>query len=115
MKGSSLFRRRAKTVTTVSVMLLPDHLLLAIAGHSTELVRQPIPLGESWTHVLAELFRTKKLLRSTVRVVLDSSQYQQLSIERPDVPAEELAGALPWAIKDFWAFTEMSPVEDAIS
>ena len=101
MKGSSLFRRRAKTVTTVSVMLLPDHLLLAIAGHSTELVRQPIPLGESWTHVLAELFRTKKLLHCKVRVVLDSSQYQQLSIERPDVPAEELAGALPWAIKDF--------------
>jgi hypothetical protein len=53
MKGSSLFRRRAKTVTTVSIMLLPDHLLLAIAGHSTELVRQHIPLGESWPQVLA--------------------------------------------------------------
>lgn len=72
MKGFSLFRRRAKTVTTVSVMLLPDHLLLAIAGHSTDLVRQHIPLGETWPLVLAELFRAKKILHSKERVVLDS-------------------------------------------
>jgi MSHA biogenesis protein MshI len=101
MKGSSLFRRRKKTATTVSVMLLPDQILLAIAGDSTDLVRQHIPLGETWPQVLGELFRVKKLLHSKVRVVLDSSQYQQLSIERPEVPTEELAGALPWAIKDF--------------
>ena len=101
MKGSSLFRRRTKTVTTVSVMLLPDHLFLAIAGEPPVFVRQPIPLGESWPVVLAALFREKRILNTKVRVVLDSSQYQQLSIERPDVPAEELPGALPWAIKDF--------------
>lgn len=101
MKGFSLFRHKTKTVTTVSIMLQPDHILLAVAGKSPRFVRQHIPLGGSWPHVLADLFREQKLLHSQVRVVLDSSQYQQLSIERPEVPAAELAGALPWAIKDF--------------
>lgn len=27
--------------------------------------------------------------------------FQQIQIERPDVPDEELNGALPWAVKDF--------------
>jgi hypothetical protein len=101
MKGFPLFRRQIKNVTTVSIMLLPDQILLAISGQPPRFITKAIPLGESWSQVLAELFREQKLQHSQVRVVLDSSQYQQLSIERPDLPEEELAGALPWAIKDF--------------
>jgi MSHA biogenesis protein MshI len=101
MKGISLFRRRAKTVTTVSMMLLSDHIYLAIAGEQIEFVGQPIPLGVGWQQELTTLFREKKIVGSQVRVVLDSNQYQQFSIERPNVPADELVGALPWAIKDF--------------
>lgn len=96
-----MFRRRAKTVTTVSMMLLPDQIYLAIAGEQVEFVCQPIPLGATWPQALTTLFREKKLVGSQVCVVLDSNQYQQFSIERPNMPADELAGALPWSIKDF--------------
>jgi MSHA biogenesis protein MshI len=36
-----------------------------------------------------------------VRVALAASLYQQIQIDKPAVPDAEMAGALPWAIKDF--------------
>lgn len=103
MKGISLFRRRTNANGIVSMMLLADQIYLASATKNGqfEFVHRPVPIGETWRNTLTALFHEKRLLGSKVHVVLDSTQYQQLSIERPNVPAEELAGALPWAIKDF--------------
>jgi len=101
MNGFSLFQRRAKTATIVSIMLLPEQILLAISGEPVRFLNYPIPLGETWSRTLQTLFREKKLLNVDVRVVLTANQYQQVSVERPEMPDAELVGALPWTIKDF--------------
>jgi MSHA biogenesis protein MshI len=50
---------------------------------------------------MGELFAQHGLAKSKVRVALAASLYQQIQIDKPAVPDAEMAGALPWAIKDF--------------
>ncbi len=88
-----MFQRKSKATARAAVMLLPEQILLAsLTGTSN---------GSSWQSTLVTVLREEKLTGALIRVVLEHTQYQQFSIERPDVPEDELAGALPWAIKDF--------------
>lgn len=101
MKGLALFQRKSKASVHAGVMLLPEHILLASLTGKPRFIRQPVPAGSSWQQTLVSLLHAEKLTGAKIRVVLTHSQYQQFSIERPEMPDDELAGALPWAIKDF--------------
>lgn len=101
MKGFALFQRKSKATARAAVMLLPEQILLASLTGTPRFIRKPILKGNSWQSTLVTVLREEKLTGALIRVVLEHTQYQQFSIERQDVPEDELAGALPWAIKDF--------------
>lgn len=80
------------------------------AGERILLVRgQPEPLFEQeacngqadWLRAVQSLLTRTQLSGSPVKALLPATLFQQVQIERPDVPEDELAGALPWAVKDF--------------
>lgn len=53
-----------------------------------------------WPKVIASLLDQAGGAGAQVHVVLNPSLVTQLQIEKPAVPDNEMAGALPWAIKD---------------
>ena len=96
----SLFRRSHPS-PQVGLLLANDRILLACV--------EPVPIFTScaihgphdWSRAMGELFAQHGLAKSKVRVALAASLYQQIQIDKPAVPDAEMAGALPWAIKDF--------------
>lgn len=96
----SLFRRSPSS-HQVGILLASDRILLACVDPVPVFASQPVNGPHDWSKALAELFSRYGLAKSKVRVALAASLYQQIQIDKPAVPDAEMAGALPWAIKDF--------------
>jgi len=76
--------------------------ILLVRGQPTPLFEQESCNGQAdWPRAVQSLLTRTHLTGSPVRVLLNGTLFQQIQIERPDVPDEELNGALPWAVKDF--------------
>ena len=73
------------------VQLIPTPLFL----------REPCQGQGEWARAISTLLNKVAEPTSEVLVLLAPAFYQQVQIDKPDVPDEELLGALPWAIKDF--------------
>ncbi len=56
-------------------------------------------IGNDYSQTLEALLKQHEL-QGECRLVLSTSQYNIIQIDRPDVPEEEIAGALKWQIKD---------------
>jgi MSHA biogenesis protein MshI len=63
-------------------------------------------------HVLAPLAHGRELSRAAVSAVLSTDEYQLVQIEAPDVPPEELRGAVRWKLKDIISFPASEAVVD---
>ena len=76
--------------------------ILLVRGQPEPLFEQEACNGQAdWPRAVQSLLTRTQLGGSPVHGVLPASLFQQVQIERPDVPEEELTGALPWAVKDF--------------
>ncbi|MFM5103496.1 MSHA biogenesis protein MshI [Aeromonas veronii] len=75
--------------------------MLAAVGNPPVFATRTINGPQEWAVAMNELFSRHGLAKSTVRVALAASLYQQIQIDKPAVPDAEMAGALPWAIKDY--------------
>ncbi|WP_349920695.1 MSHA biogenesis protein MshI [Aeromonas veronii] len=96
----SLFRRSLPS-HQVGLLLASDRILLACVEPRPLFISRAINGPHEWAQAMGELFGQHGLAKSKVRVALAASLYQQIQIDKPAVPDAEMAGALPWAIKDF--------------
>lgn len=96
----TLFHRKALS-GRVGVLFGQDHIWLTSNDTTPCFASRPVNGPQGWRGALDELFTLHHLERRRVCVALASGLYQQVQIDKPQVPASELAGALPWAIKDF--------------
>ena len=93
VRGKAGARKVALTLSHDSVMLVrlhPEPLFLRETCHGQ---------GD-WARVIALLLEKAEAHGAQVRVILNAALVNQLQIEKPSVPENEMAGALPWAIKD---------------
>lgn len=95
-----LFRRSTPS-RQVGLLLANDRIMLAAVGNPPVFATRTINGPQEWAVAMNELFSRHGLAKSTVRVALAASLYQQIQIDKPAVPDAEMAGALPWAIKDY--------------
>ncbi|BEE20210.1 MSHA biogenesis protein MshI [Aeromonas enteropelogenes] len=75
--------------------------MLAAVANPPVFATRTINGPHEWGQAVNELFSRHGLAKSKVRVALAASLYQQIQIDKPAVPEAEMAGALPWAIKDY--------------
>ncbi|MFM5501179.1 MSHA biogenesis protein MshI [Aeromonas veronii] len=95
-----LFRRSTPS-RQVGLLLANDRIMLAAVGNPPVFAMRTINGPQEWAVAMNELFSRYGLAKSKVRVALAASLYQQIQIDKPAVPDAEMAGALPWAIKDY--------------
>ncbi|MGL4204878.1 MAG: MSHA biogenesis protein MshI [Aeromonadaceae bacterium] len=97
------FRRLLKPKQHNALALaLGQECVLLVQLYPTPLfLREPCQGQAEWPRAIAALLNRVADPNCEVLVLLAPAFYQQVQIEKPDVPEEELAGALPWAIKDF--------------
>lgn len=96
-----LARRRPSHSPRVAVGLSADRVRLYQPGQPGHFVAVPVAHAGEWGTALAGLLEPLQLQGARVQVVLSPGLYQVLQVEKPNVPEEELPGALPWAVKDF--------------
>lgn len=85
---------------TIALTLSHDSVLLVRLHPEPLFLRESCHGQGDWERVIPLLLDKAEAHGSLVRVVLNASLVTQLQIEKPSVPENELAGALPWAIKD---------------
>ncbi|ABO91899.1 MULTISPECIES: hypothetical protein [Aeromonas] len=95
-----LFRRSTPS-RQVGLLLASDRIMLASLGNPPVFATRAINGPQEWPLAMSELFSRHGLAKSKVRVALAATLYQQVQIDKPAVPEAEMAGALPWAIKDY--------------
>lgn len=98
---SWLAQRRHPNRPTVAVGLSADRVRLYQPGKPGQFVEANVSHAGEWGQALAGLLQPLQLQGARVQVVLAPGLYQVLQVEKPNVPDEELPGALPWAVKDF--------------
>lgn len=95
-----LFKRSTPS-RQVGLLLANDRIMLAAVANPPVFATRTINGPHEWGQAVNELFSRHGLAKSKVRVALAASLYQQIQIDKPAVPEAEMAGALPWAIKDY--------------
>lgn len=85
----------------VGLLLGRDRLWLACAEPAPLFASLPCAGPQEWASAIPALLARHAPGQRKVHLVLSSEFYQQVQIDKPAVPEEELAGALPWAIKDY--------------
>lgn len=95
-----LFKRSTPS-RQVGLLLANDRIMLAAVANPPVFATRVINGPHEWGQAVNELFSRHGLAKSNVRVALAASLYQQIQIDKPAVPEAEMAGALPWAIKDY--------------
>lgn len=85
----------------VGLLLAQDRVMLAALQDPPIFATRSVNSQQEWPVAIAELFSRHGLAKSRVRVALAASLCQQVQIDKPAVPEAEMAGALPWAVKDY--------------
>jgi len=92
--------RGKMTKRTIALTLSHDSVLLVRLHPEPLFLREACHGQSEWPKVIASLLDQAGGAGAQVHVVLNPSLVTQLQIEKPAVPDNEMAGALPWAIKD---------------
>lgn len=93
--------QKAGPVGRVGLLLGEDRLWLACGGASPLFDSRSLSGAQEWAPAITDCLSQHGLQRRPVTLALASPLYQQVQIDKPAVPDEEMAGALPWAIKDY--------------
>jgi MSHA biogenesis protein MshI len=114
----SLFNRAQANGWRVGVMPADRETALAIVrtARSTRPLLRHCAIHPSLEiraeHVFAPLAQGRDLSQAAVSAVLSTDEYQLVQIEAPDVPPEELRGAVRWKLKDIISFPASEAVID---
>lgn len=93
--------RKTDNRPQVALALSQERVLLASLQPTPIFAQEPCNGMTDWPRAIQALLSRTQRLGSSVRVLVASNLFQQVQIDRPEVPDEELPGALPWAVKDF--------------
>lgn len=89
--------------TTTSIVILQGGVYIAKSDGFDELQEHyftPINQPQSWKDVIVEACEKAGVTNSSASVILGSHLYQSFQIDNPNLPKEELTGALPFLVKD---------------
>ncbi|OAN16506.1 MSHA biogenesis protein MshI [Photobacterium jeanii] len=116
MKAHSFFSRfirNNKQRQQISVAIFPESLTLAFQADELWVI-DTIEATNSAQRVTAieELLKRNHLVDCQTKIVLGHGLYQSLLIEKPEIPQEEWATALPFLIKDLVNESPMEMVAD---
>ena len=93
------FQRSEQSSTHLYVVVQPSALFFSSSLHS-ELPSQVELNGQPWQQVLTDTLQGLTITNVKLDVVLHSSLYKTYQIDKPNVPDEELAQALPFLLKE---------------
>ncbi|PQJ88257.1 MSHA biogenesis protein MshI [Aliivibrio sifiae] len=95
------FSRSVKVTT--SIVILQGGIYIAKSDNENELKEQhftPIDQSNEWKEGLIEACQKMALSDCKVNIIIGSHLYQSFQIDNPNLPKEELTGALPFLVKD---------------
>lgn len=115
----SLFRRATSSTVRAGVTLNDDSVAVALVERDGDRVRlQHCAVvqssGNDWARRTQKATGDVELRRVPVTTVVSENAYQLVLVECPQVPAEEVTGAVRWRIKDLVAFPTDEAVIDTI-
>ncbi|MGY5539526.1 MSHA biogenesis protein MshI [Vibrio brasiliensis] len=110
----SKFKRSKETAKRLSVVVQPSALYFSSLP-GVELALSVPYQGSTWHETLLDALRDANVSEVVLDVVLDSNLYQTYQIEKPSVPENELAGALPFLLKDLVSERVTDIVADAVA
>ncbi|RJG49969.1 hypothetical protein [Motilimonas pumila] len=86
----------------LGIYLRPDYVALAVfeGGQLVSNKSVSIPSSEQWLTSISQLVSETGAKKLPVSLAISPHFYQQLQVDKPNVPNDELASALPFAIKD---------------
>lgn len=84
---------------------------LSDKNHLKSRCQQIENLQGDFEHVLSD-FAEQQKVQGQCQLVLSAAQYQIIQVAKPDVPENEIAGALKWQIKDLVTYTPENMVLD---
>ncbi|MDN3608300.1 MSHA biogenesis protein MshI [Vibrio ostreicida] len=93
------FQRNAREGHRITVIVQPSELYFSAVSDSGLPSKLRVE-GEGWQEVLINALKESKLADIVLDIVLSSNFYQTYQIEKPNIPQEELSGALPFLIKE---------------
>lgn len=83
------------------MLLGSDRIWLASLEPTHQFATLSVSGPQEWATAIGTLLTQHGVTRRSIRVALAAGLYQQVQIDKPTVPDTEMAGALPWAIKDY--------------
>ncbi|MGR6860556.1 MSHA biogenesis protein MshI [Aliivibrio salmonicida] len=120
MKMMDVFRKlklsRSVKVTT-SIVILQGGIYIAKTDDGEQLTEQsftPIEQPQAWKSELVKACQKMGLSDCNANVVIGSHLYQSFQIDNPNLPKEELIGALPFLVKDLISDRVSDIVADGI-
>lgn len=110
----SKIKRSKQMARRLSVVVQPDALYFSSLP-DVELAPSVPYQGSSWQETLLDTLRESNISEVALDVVVNSNLYQTYQIEKPSVPDDELAGALPFLLKDLVSERVTEIVADAVA
>lgn len=103
--------------TTTSIVLLQGGIYIAESKDNNELKENyfiPVDHPQDWQNSLVMACQKANISDCSVNIVLGSHLYQSYQIENPNIPKDELSGALPFLVKDLISERVTDIVADGI-
>ncbi len=98
----NFFKKSAKKSSGLAIGIGPTGVFFVNNSAKEKFVHKDAPDNAERLKVISEYLTNIGASRSTqVSVILLKGVYNVIQIDKPKVPDEELAAAIPWAIKDF--------------
>lgn len=110
----SKYKRSTKTAKQLSVVVQPSALYFSSLP-DVDLATSVKYQGAAWHEALLQALHEANVSEVSLDVVLNSNLYQTYQIEKPNVPENELAGALPFLLKDLISERVTDIVADAVA
>lgn len=110
----SKIKRKKQMAKRLSVVVQPNALYFSSLP-DLELPKSVEYQGSAWNETLFDTLREASITEVALDVVLNANLYQTYQIDKPNLPDEELTGALPFLLKDLISERVTDIVADATS
>ncbi|PSJ47756.1 MSHA biogenesis protein MshI [Zobellella endophytica] len=92
--------KSVKPTSSVGLYLMQDRILAVDELTPQQLVPREIAAGENAPQALAAMLHEQRWQGRRLHIALGRHWYQQVQLEKPAMPEEELARALPWCMRE---------------
>ena len=103
--------------TTTSIVILQGGIYIAKSDANDELESHhftPVEQSHYWKEALVSACQEMAISDCNANIVIGSHLYQSFQIDNPNLPKEELVGALPFLVKDLISDRVADIVADGI-